>query len=70
LRWRDHTCPHCGWRYHELRTGRTWNDVRRELRAEPERKRVSRGTILGRWHEFKRQLWESVHGPGRCIPET
>lgn len=54
-----------------MRTDRTWRDVRRELRAEqPERRHVSRGTILGRWHEIKVALWVEQHGEGRCVPES
>lgn len=54
-----------------MRTDRTWRDVRRELRAEqPERRHVSRGTILGRWHEIKVALWVAQHGEGRCVPES
>lgn len=70
-RWRSHRCPLCDWRYYEMRTDRTWRDVRRELRAEqPERRHVSRGTILGRWHEIKVALWVEQHGEGRCVPES
>lgn len=69
-RWRRHRCPLCGWRYRDHRSERTWRDVRAELRAEHDRKRVSRGTILGRWHEHKLLLWRAMHGRGQCVADS
>ena len=64
---RSHRCLECGARYAAFRVGLTFAAIRRELRAEPERKRVTRGTILGRMHEHKRNEWNMWHGPGRCV---
>lgn len=66
---RDH-CPDCGAAYAALRVGLTFAAVRRELRAEPERRRVTRHTVLGRMREHKLNLWRYWHGPGRCVADT
>lgn len=62
-------CDHCGERYAAFRVGVSFAVVYRELRAEPERKRVTRHTVLGRMHEHKRNHWHMWHGPGRCVAD-
>lgn len=62
-------CTACGARYADLRLGLTFAAVRRELRAEPERRRVTRHTVLGRMREIKLMHWHAWHGPGRCAPD-
>jgi len=64
------TCDHCGAPYAAFRVGLTFAVVRAELRAEPERRRVTRHTVLGRMREHKRNHWHSWHGPGRCVPDA
>ena len=56
------TCPGCGIRYKDLRTGKHWHDVRScfwSPAPDPETWcHFTRRTVLGRWHEIKRSLWE------------
>ncbi len=54
-------------KYSQLRTGLTWQAIRDELTAEQETARlaggymfVSRATVLGRWCQKKRALWDQV----------
>ena len=54
-------------RYSQLRTGLTFQAVRDELTGEQEAERrkgaymfVSRATVLGRWHQHKVELWDSL----------
>ena len=56
------TCPHCGVLYRAFRTGMTYREVWAQFwrtedddrtRWHPKR----RHTILGRWHEIKKDLW-------------
>ena len=63
------TCPCCAAGYRRFRVGLTFAGVRRELRAEPDRRRVTRHTVLGRMHEYKLNHWHESHGAGRCVPE-
>ena len=74
MKGRDHAragerCALCGAAYAALRVGLTFAEVYRELRTEPERRRVTRRTVLGRMHEHKQNHWHYWHGPGRCAPE-
>lgn len=53
--------------YSQLRTGLTWQAIRDELTAEQDTARnagtyffVSRATVLGRWHQHKRKLWDEL----------
>jgi hypothetical protein len=62
-------CAHCGTAYAALRVGLTFGAVRAELRAEPERRRVTRHTVLGRMREHKLNLWNMTHGIERCAPD-
>lgn len=62
-------CRDCGAAYADLRVGLTFAAVYAELRAEPERRRVTRHTVLGRMHEHKINHWHAWHGPGRCVPD-
>ena len=54
-------CPWCGAKYKRFRTGFTFTDVRRQFwkntSNREEWKRISRHTVLGRWHEIKRTMW-------------
>lgn len=55
-------CPHCGTLYKRFRTGLTYQDVFTMLkdysddRADWKYKR--RGTVLGKWHQHKKELWQ------------
>lgn len=57
----DDTCRGCGLRYSDMRTGMTYADVFAQFwvcdddrrKWHPKRRR----TILGRWHEIKRDMW-------------
>ena len=53
------TCPGCGERYDEFRTGETFASVRRMLRG---RRYVRRRGVLGFWHELKQSMWQVRHG--------
>ena len=58
----DEKCPHCGWLYSELRTGLTYHEVSETLWAEVvtgDRRHKTRHTVLGRWHEIKRKMWDA-----------
>lgn len=64
-------CPHgCGLTYGELRTGLRYFDVFVMLmdyssdRDEWQYKR--RGTVLGKWHEIKQQMWTYHCDEGGC----
>lgn len=65
----DGRCRECGAAYRDHRLGLTFAAVRRELRAEPWRLRVTRHTVLGRMHEHKMNHWHTWHGTGRCVPD-
>ena len=67
---RGDSCPDCGAPYAAFRVGLTFAEVRRELRAEPNRIRVTRHTVLGRLREHKLNLWRYWHGPGRCVADN
>lgn len=56
-------CPHCGIRYGDFRTGLTFREVYHYLW---DRDRKRRRTVLGKWHELKRQLWEHHVDLGGC----
>jgi hypothetical protein len=55
-------CPHCGMTYRKLNTGLKYHDVFVMLmdysddRADWKHKR--RGTVLGKWHQHKKELWQ------------
>lgn len=57
----DRTCPVCGVRYAEFRTGLTYQEVFDRLKDFDEvtskwsYKR--RGTVLGKWHQYKKEAW-------------
>jgi hypothetical protein len=68
---RDKNCPHgCGLNYRKLRTGLKYLDVYTMLMdysddpADWKNKR--RGTVLGKWHEFKKQMWSHHVDEGGC----
>lgn len=58
----DQRCPHCGLTYKRLRTGYTYQQVHDLLKdysddtSEWTYKR--RGTVLGKWHQIKKEHWE------------
>lgn len=58
----DDTCPHCGMKYRNLNTGLSYYDVFMLLKdyskdsADWTYKR--RNTVLGKWHEIKKQMWD------------
>jgi hypothetical protein len=55
-------CPHCGLRYEALTTGLTFNDVKQMLWTSSEDSEDwvyrRRGTVLGKWYEYKQTLWK------------
>lgn len=55
-------CSTCPLTYGEFRTGFTWRDVWLMFWDAPgtphdERKRSSRGLVLGKWFEIKQGMW-------------
>jgi len=56
----------CEITYDEFKTGYTFKEIRRMLRAEADRKLktdgtrmfITRHTVLGRWHQIKLELWK------------
>lgn len=55
-------CPWCGLAYRELRTGLTFKEVFAMLWSgsnDPADWRYKRrNTVLGKWHQIKREMWE------------
>lgn len=55
-------CPHCACTYRAFRTGFTYQAVFELLMDYSEDtadwKYKRRGTILGKWHQMKRELWQ------------
>lgn len=55
-------CPYCGMRYADLRTGLTYQDVHAMLWVSSEDSKDwvyrRRGTVLGKWHQIKQELWD------------
>lgn len=47
-------CPHCGVRYGRFRTGFTYAQVYELMWTHPQKRR---NTILGAWHQLKKELW-------------
>ncbi len=58
----NETCPICRLRYADFRTGHTYQDVYDSFWSTSEDSRdwvhKRRHSILGRWHEWKMELWE------------
>lgn len=59
----DERCPSCGMTYGEMRTGLTYRDVWLFMwnapgTPEDEWTYKRRGTVLGKWHQIKRELWD------------
>jgi predicted metal-binding protein len=48
-------CPHCGVQYKDFRTGLTYRQV---YHLEFCREYKRRSTILGAWHQLKKEWWE------------
>lgn len=48
------TCPHCGVKYGDFRTGFSFRDV---YHMVFDRKYKRRRGVLGAWHQLKRELW-------------
>lgn len=57
----DDTCPHCGLKYRDLRTGHTYESVwlcLSDNSDDPADWRYKRrGTVLGHWHQLKQEAW-------------
>lgn len=55
------TCACCGTSYKAFRTGFSWQDIVTMLRSPDEDPRTwryrRRNTILGVWHQTKKELW-------------
>jgi hypothetical protein len=55
-------CVHCGLRYSDMRTGLTYKDVYEMFWSGSDDTSTwvnkRRGTVLGRWHQLKLELWE------------
>lgn len=54
-------CPNCGTTYGKFRTGMTYRDAYQMAWCRPHKRRH---TVLGIWHQVKRELWEEHLG--RC----
>jgi hypothetical protein len=54
--------------YDKFRTGLTFRAVRQMLNTyRPDRaewRRISRGTVLGKWHQLKMEMWDRVKQEG------
>ena len=57
----DEKCPHCGIKYRLFRTGFTYREVKLmawDNSDDPKQWTYKRrGTVLGRWHAIKQELW-------------
>ena len=55
-------CPECGARYRDQRTGLSFRDVFALLWSHDDDpatwRQKSRGVVLGKWHQIKRELWD------------
>lgn len=55
--------------YDRFRTGLTFRAVRQMLNTYrpdcSEWRRISRGTVLGKWHELKLEMWDRVRAEVR-----
>lgn len=55
-------CPYCALRYKDFRTGLTFKDVKAlfwTLSDDPaDWKYCRRHTVLGKWHQIKKEMWE------------
>lgn len=55
-------CPHCGLQYADFRTGLTYQDVYDMYWSGSDDpsdwKYKRRGTILGKWHQLKLEMWK------------
>lgn len=56
----------CQIEYRDFKTGMTFNEIRQMLKAEAKRKYqkgqymfITRHTVLGRWHQLKKELWKN-----------
>ena len=58
------TCP-CGASYRDLKTGLTFAEVKAMMRVHSEDPRdwryKRRRSVLGYWHQIKREMWETLH---------
>ena len=65
-------CPHCGVKYKDFRTGFSYYDVFLmywSADSDPNTwKYKRRSTVLGKWHQIKKELWEQ-HLNGYCVKE-
>lgn len=61
---RNMVCPHCGERYDDMRTGRTFKELRNEIISigtdakTGKTKYGRRHGVLGYWHELKMLYWD------------
>ena len=66
----DEECPHCKMRYRDLRTGLNYQEVFELLMDYSEDatdwKYKRRNTVLGKWHEMKKEYWEYHTNLGGC----
>ena len=55
-------CPHCGMKYRDFRTGFSYNEVYQMYwsadNAPDTWKYKRRNTVLGKWHEIKKDMWK------------
>jgi hypothetical protein len=58
----DQRCPVCGVTYGNFRTGLSYQDVFERLKDYSEDPSdwtyKRRGTVLGKWHQYKQELWK------------
>ena len=67
LKWRGNPsgrlCPECGIDYDDFRTGLTYQDVYdmlwRGSEDSSQWRYKRRGTILGKWYQIKKEMWEN-----------
>lgn len=62
--------------YDDFRSGLTFADVREILKSEQNQAYqrgqymwVSRGTVLGRWRQYKLEMWEAYQRTRRMIED-
>lgn len=64
------SCPNCGITYGQFRTGFRYRDIYQMLwdwSDDPAEWKYKRpGTILGMWHQIKKELWER-HVDAECM---
>jgi len=67
------TCKHCGITYKDFRSGFTYREVYVMLMDYSEDnadwKYKRRNTILGKWHQMKKEAWAHHRDDGECLSD-